>query len=190
MWGYPGVPRGHISSTKWPRPVDCEIHSGQHFFGETGNIKKMRASFLLAACACLAFGGCSSALGPDASVRVTNAINTRGSAVNLYWPCLINVPMPDVMKDTYTIEIDEQPVGEIKRCGYARVATTAGEHTIAIKSPLLLIDAAKMFGLKGPKYTVPANKAIYLRITYSQYVEYSQVSEDTGRSEIARMVSD
>jgi hypothetical protein len=138
----------------------------------------------------LALNGCSSALGPDASVRVTSAVNTRGSAVNFYWPCLVDIPTLDLAKEIYTIEIDEKPVGEIKRCGYARVATTAGEHNIAIKSPLLFIDTAKMFGLKGPKYTVPANKAIYMRLTFMQYVQYNQVSEDVGRSEIARMVSD
>ena len=150
----------------------------------------MKVLPLTACAAFLALGGCASALGPDPSVRVTNSVNAPGSAINFYWPCLVDVPLPDIIKETYTIEIDEQPAGEIKRCGYTRVATTPGAHTIAIKAPLLLVDAAKLFGLKGPKYTVPANKAIYMRLTFSQYVEYSQVSEDVGRSEIARMASD
>ncbi len=130
-------------------------------------------------------GGCSSALGPDASVRITNAINTRGSAVNLYWPCLINVPNFDV----YRVEIDGKDVGEMKRCGYGRFEVAEGRHAIRLRSPMML-DLAGAFGIKGAEYTIPRGSPIYIRLTYFQYVQYEQVAENIGRSEITRMVKD
>lgn len=138
--------------------------------------------------ACVAFlvlGGCSSPLGPDASVRVTNAINTPGSAVNLYWPCLITVPNIDI----YRVEIDGKDVGEMRRCGYGRFPVAEGRHAVRLRSPMIL-DLVGAMGIKGPEYTIPRGAPIYIRLTYLHYVEYEQVTDDVGRREIARMVSD
>lgn len=135
--------------------------------------------------ACVAFlglCGCSSALGPNASVRVTNSLNTPGSAVNLYWPCLINVPNLDV----YRVEIDGKDVGEMTRCGYARFQVAEGRHAVRLRSPLLL-DVSGALGFKGPDYAVPAGKPIYIRLTYFQYVQYEQVRADQGIREITAM---
>jgi hypothetical protein len=166
-------------------PIDPGFDRVQHFARGLWGKNFMIALRLTACVALLALCGCSSALGPDASVRVTNSLNTPGSAVNLYWPCLLNVPNFDV----YRVEIDGKDVGELRRCGYGRFQVAEGRHAIRLRSPMML-DFAGALGLKGPEYTIPRGAPIYIRLTYFQYVEYQQVTEDVGRREIARMISD
>jgi len=145
----------------------------------------------LIACAAAGFlaGGCSSALGPDASIRVPAEARAPGSAVNLYWPCLVDVPTPDLLKDRYRVEVDGKDVGEMARCGYARFDVPAGRHAIRLRSPLVL-DIAGMMGIKGIEYTIPAGRPIYIRLTYFQYVEYQQVASDEGIRDIERMTKE
>lgn len=136
--------------------------------------------------ALLLVGGCSSALGPDSGIRIPQQASAAGSAVNLYWPCLIDVPTPDILKDRYRVEIDGKDVGELPRCGYGRFQVAEGRHAIRLRSPLLL-DLSGALGFKGAEYSVPANKPIYIRLTYFQYVQYEQVPADQGLREITAM---
>ncbi|RUO99360.1 hypothetical protein [Hyphomicrobium sp.] len=141
----------------------------------------------LAGCvSALILAGCSSGLGPDASNRLPALAAAHGSAVNLYWPCLVDVPAPQILRDNYRVEIDGRDVGEMTRCGYGRFEVTEGRHAIRLRSPLLL-DVAGAFGMKGAEYTIPPNGPIYIRLSYFRYVEYQQVAPDVGIREITAM---
>jgi hypothetical protein len=136
--------------------------------------------------ALMCLGGCSSTLGPDASIRIPQQASAAGSGVNLYWPCLIDVPKPEILQDRYRVEIDGNDVGEMPRCGYARFQVAEGRHAIRLRSPLLL-DLSGALGFKGAEYSIPAGKPIFIRLTYFHYVEYQQVPADQGLREITSM---
>lgn len=137
----------------------------------------------------LLVGGCTSALGPDASARLPALAATQGAAINLYWPCLIDVPTPDVLKDQYTVEIDGKEVGQMTRCQYQRFETTPGIHAVRLRSNFVL-DIAGAFGHKGLEYTVPPGRPIYIRLTYYKYVEYREVPAEQGIREITNMAKE
>lgn len=125
-------------------------------------------------------------MGPDASIRIPAQASAPGSAVNLYWPCLIEVPAPQILKDSYRVEIDGTDVGEMTRCGFGRFQVAAGPHAIRLRSPIIP-DLAGAMGLKGAEYTIPPGAPIYIRLTYFHYVEYHQVPADVGIREITNM---
>jgi hypothetical protein len=130
--------------------------------------------------------GCSSGMGPDASLRIPPRANAPGSAVNLYWPCPIDVPLPEVLKDHYRVEIDGKDVGEISRCAYARFEVAEGRHAIYLRHPMIP-DLAGALGFKGGEYTIPRGAPIYIRVAYFHYVEYHQVPAEDGIREITNM---
>ena len=131
--------------------------------------------------------GCSSAMGPDASIRVPAQASAPGPALNMYWPCLLEIPTPDVLKERYSVIVDGNTVGDIGRCEYRRFEVTSGRHEVKVKSPMLLVDLAGAFGLKGPYYTVPPGAPIYIRLTFFKYVEYREVPAEVGIREITNM---
>lgn len=133
--------------------------------------------------------GCSSALGPDSSMRIPAVADKAGPSIVLYWPCLIDMPMPDVLKDRYTVRIDGKDVGEFTRCGFERYETTAGQHHVILVNKMFL-DFAGAFGLDGAPYIVPRERSLYIKLTYFQYVEYHEMPADQAKIDIARMVKE